>query len=206
VAEARDWRIEPGSQREGFVYWPQKPSYTRYLTAVIHSAADPTALAGAVRERLKAVAPYVPGTIHTLEALVGQSLRERRFTLTVLGAFAVLSLVLAGVGIYGVVSYSVSQRTRDLGIRLALGAAPGHVRFQEFVAAFRTVALGVAAGLLAAAAAGGLLESLLYEVGPQDLRAFLAAPLVVLPAAILAILVPVLRNTRIDPAVTMRQE
>jgi predicted permease len=206
VAEARDWRSEPGSQRAGYVFWPQRPSYTQYLIAVIHTTADPASLVGAVRERLKAVSPNTPGTIYTLESLVAQSLRERSFTLGVLGVFAALSLLLAGVGIYGVVSYSVSQRTREIGIQLALGATPGLLRRQEFASAFRTVVLGAALGLGGAAAAAGMLESLLYEVGPRDPLAFLAAPLVVLPASILAILVPVLRNTRVDPALTMRQE
>ncbi len=206
VAEARDWRREPGTQLEGFVYWPQRLNYTRYLTAVIRTDGNPAALAGPARERLRAVAPNVPGTIHTLNARIGESLRERKFTLTVLGSFAVLSLILAAVGIYGVVSYSVSRRTREIGIRLALGAASGTVRQTIFSNSMGVVALGTAVGVVCALLVGGIMESLLYGVSPHDPVIFTLAPAILLATAALAIWLPVFRYTRVDPLLTMRAE
>jgi len=206
VAEARDWRKKAGSQPEVFVYWPQRSDYTRYLTCVIRTTGDPASLAGPARERLRAVAPTVPGTIYTMSARLGESRRERSFTLAVLGSFAALSLVLAAVGIFGVVSYSVSSRSREIGIRLALGAGARTVRQRIFLSSFGVVALGTAVGVVCAFAFGGVMESLLYGVSPRDPVAFAAAALVLLIAAALAICVPVLRYTRVDPVVTMRAE
>lgn len=206
VAEARDWRREPGGQPEGYVHWPQRLQYTRYLTAVLHTEGDPAALVGPARRRLRAVAPTVPGTFRTLEARLGDSLRNRSFTLTLLGAFAALSLLLAAVGVYGTVSYSVSRRRREIGIQLALGAATFTVRRRIFATSIAVVALGAAAGVAAALGLGGLMRGLLYGVSPQDPLTFVVAPLVLLAAAALAIAVPVLRYTRVDPAVTMRVE
>jgi predicted lysophospholipase L1 biosynthesis ABC-type transport system permease subunit len=206
VAESRDWRRAPGGQPEIFVNWPQRLGYTGDLIAVIHTAGDPTALAGAARERLRAVAPNVPATIHTMSDLVGESLRERTFTLAVLGGFAALSLLLAGVGIYGVAGYSVSRRTREIGIRLALGAPSGTVRQRIFSASLGVVALGTAAGIVCAIVLGSVLESLLYGVSPRDPIILAVAPAILLAAAALAIWVPVVRHTRVDPLVTIRAE
>jgi putative ABC transport system permease protein len=141
-----------------------------------------------------------------MRARLGESLRERSFTLAVLGSFAALSLVLAAAGIFGVVSYSVSSRSREIGIRLALGAGARTVRQRIFLSCFGIVALGTAVGVVCAFAFSGAMESLLYGVSPRDPLTFAAAALVLLIAAGLAIWVPVLRYTRVDPMVTMRAE
>ncbi len=206
VGEARDWRRAAGSQPEGFVHWPQRRSYTGYLTAVIHTDGNPTQLVGPVRERLRRTAPDVPGTIRTMSALVGESLKEKEFTLAVLSSFAIMALALAAVGIYGVVSYAVSRRRREIGVRLALGATASAVRQRFFSHTLGVVAAGAAAGMAGALVAGGVLERLLYGVSPRDPMTLVAAPAVVLGAAALAIWIPVLRYTRVDPAVTMRAE
>lgn len=206
VGEARDWRRASGSQPEGFVYWPQRAGYTQYLTAVIHSDGDADALVKPVRERLRRTAPDVPGTIRAMSDLIAESLREKTFTLAVLSCFALLSLVLAAAGIYGVVSYSTSRRSREIGIRLALGAAPGAVRHRIFSRSFAVVVAGAAAGLACASAAGTILESLLYGVSPRDPLTLTAALAAVLSSAALAIWIPVSRHTRVDPMVTLRAE
>ncbi len=206
VGEARDWRRASGSQPEGFVHWPQRTGYTRYLTAVIHTDGEAAELARPVRDRLRATVPDVPGTIHTMSALVGESLREKEFTLAILSSFAVLSLVLAAVGIYGVVSYSVSRRSREIGIRLALGADSSAVRQRIFSRSLGVVAAGAAAGIACALVAGAIMESLLFGVSPRDMATLAIAPSVVLGAAALAIWIPVIRYTRVDPLVTMRAE
>jgi predicted permease len=206
VAEARDWRVPAGDQPEGFVFWPQRLGYTRYLTAVIHTTGDPALLTNPIRERLRALTPTVPGTVQTLDALVSESFRDRTFTLGLLGAFALLSLILASVGIYGVVGYTVSTRAREIGIRLALGAAPGRIRWQTFRQSAWVVLGGTLAGVLLALASGSVLESLLYGISPRDPVALALAPAILLAAAALAIALPVIRHTRVDPASTMKAE
>jgi predicted permease len=206
VAEARDWRRGEGGQPEAYVHWPQRPRYTRDMTAVIHTAASPTTLVQPVRERLKAIAPSVPGTIRTMDALVNESLRERTFILATLSSFAALSLVLAAVGIYGVVSYSVSNKTREIGIKLALGAEPSAVRGRMFSSSIAVVCIGVLVGMVCALISGRAIEGLLYDVSARDLTTLIAAPAVLLVAATLAIVIPVFRYTRVDPVEVMRAE
>ena len=206
VAEARDWRREVGGQPELYVFWPQAISSTGWMTAVIHTEEDPGSLAGPSRDRIRALAPGLPPRIETMEARLSDSLKERSFLLSVLGTFAALSILLASVGIYGVVSYSVSRRTREIGIRLALGAPPGSVRTGVFTRALAVVAAGAGVGLLVAWALGGVMEGLLFGVTPRDPLAMASAPLVLLAVGALAILVPVYRHTRVDPVVTMKAE
>jgi len=206
VAEARDWRVPAGEQLEGYVLVSQRPNYARELTAVIHGSGDPGALIGPARERLRAVLPAVPGTFRTMESLLADSFRDRSFTLGVLGTFALLSLLLSAVGISGVVSYSLSSRTREIGIMLALGAGRGEIRGRFFLRTAGVVGVGIVAGLGLAVVTGELLRSLLYEVAPRDPVTLVMAPLVLMVAASLAILVPVVRYTRVDPVRAMRLE
>jgi putative ABC transport system permease protein len=206
VAEARDWRVSPGEQAEGFIFWPQRVSFTRYLTAVIRTTGDPALLTNPVRERMRNLTPTVPGTIQTLEAVVSDSFRDRSFTLTVLGAFAALSLLLAAVGIYGVVSYTVSARTREIGIQLALGAGPGRLRRETFLRSAQVVVGGALAGLVLALGLGTVMGSILYGVNPRDPVVLATAPIILLTAATLAIGIPVIRYTQVDLASTMRED
>ena len=141
-----------------------------------------------------------------METLVGESLKERRFTLTVLGSFALAALLLAAVGTYGVVSYTVSRRTREMGIRLALGARPGLLRRRIFTGAMKVVTYGAIAGLVLALLTGRIMEGLLYGITPRDPLALAVAPLVLVAMAGLAVWLPVLRYTRVDPAVAMEVE
>ncbi|MGW8266916.1 MAG: ABC transporter permease [Longimicrobiales bacterium] len=206
VAEARDWRVPAGEQMEGFVLASQRPGYARFLTAAIHTSGDPVGLIGPARERLRAFQPGIPGNFRTMEAIVSDSFRDRTFTLGVLGVFALLSLFLSAVGIYGVVSYTVSARAREIGIMLALGAGAGRLRRQVFLGAARPVVLGLGSGVGLALVSGRLLETLLFQVSPRDPLTLAAAPLVLFFAASLAILLPVFRHTRVDPAGSMREE
>jgi putative ABC transport system permease protein len=206
VAETRDWRVAPGEQPEGFVCVSQRPEYARTLTAVLGTKGNPTSVTASARTRLREVAPGVPGTFQPLESVLADSYRDRTFTLGVVGGFAFLSLLLAAVGIYGVVSYTASARTREIGIMLALGAPLGRLRFQIALGSARSVVAGVAMGLGLALAAAGVLRGLLYGVQPRDPLAMVVAPLVLVTAAFAAILTPVIQCTRVDPASVMRAE
>lgn len=206
VAEARDWRVPAGEQMEGYVLMSQRPGYASYMTAVLRTDGDPAGLIGPARERLRGTFPSVAGTFETLDTILAESFRDRTFTLGILGAFALLSLFLSAVGIFGVVGYTVSARAREIGIMLALGAGTGRLRRTLFLQSAWPVGLGVAVGLFLAILAGGVLESILFGVTSTDPFALTAAPLVLLCSASLAILVPVVRFTRVDPAGPMREE
>ena len=206
VAEARDWRVPAGEQMEGFVLASQNLGYARFLTATIQTSGDPSGLTGPARERLRAFQPGIPGNFRTMDSILADSFRDRAFTLGVLGVFALLSLFLSAVGIYGVVGYTVSARAREIGIMLALGAGTGRLRWQVFLSAARPVVVGIGVGVGLALASGLLLESLLFQVSPRDPATLAAAPLVLLFASSVAILIPVVRHTRVDPAGSMREE
>jgi putative ABC transport system permease protein len=161
------------------------------------------ALRAAVREIDPRVALY---RVQTLDETVSRSLWRQRLQERVVGIFAVLALALACVGLYGVVSYAVAQRTRELGVRMALGASRGDVLRLVLTQSGRLVGVGVAIGLAAAWGAMRALASLLYGVQPTDPATFAAVPACLTAVALLAVLVPARRASRIDPTVAMRAE
>ena len=137
---------------------------------------------------------------------VNETVADRRFTMLVLAAFATVALLLAIVGIYAVVSYAVAQRTREIGVRLALGATAGEVRRLVLASAMRAVVPGLAVGALLALATAQTLRSLLYGVTPFDAAALVGAVGLLGFAAVISTLVPAARATRVDPIVAMRAE
>jgi ABC-type antimicrobial peptide transport system permease subunit len=144
--------------------------------------------------------------IGTLGAGVGESLADRRFMLLVLAIFAGIALLLSGVGIYGVVAFAVAQRTREIGIRMALGAAAPSVLWTVSRATLISVVTGVALGLAGAAWLSRLLATLLFEVEPLDPITFGAVALLLLTVAWLAVLVPARRAVRLSPMTALRTD
>ena len=144
--------------------------------------------------------------IRPLEDILWEAVSEPRFRTWLLGAFGLVSLALSVVGVYGVMAYSVAQRTRELGIRKALGADQG--RIVKYVVRHGLIisALGIAVGVLGALAAAGVLQSYLYNLAPRDPWTFIIAALVLGTASLLACLVPALRAARVDPLVALRVE
>ncbi len=168
---------------------------------------DPKALASAVRREVQAIDPDQPiGQVTTMEENIANSLAARRLTMVLLAAFAGLALVLASVGLYGVMALSVTQRTRELGIRLALGAARADVFRLVLGQGLALVSLGLGLGLLGALAAGRALASLLYNVGTIDLAALTTALLSLAFVALLACFFPARRATQVDPMIALREE
>ena len=190
------------------IYFPQLASPERSQTLVIRTTvADPGALAGALRDALHGLDPDVPAyAVQSLDEAVGRSLWRQRLQGEVLGAFAALALLLAAVGIYGVLSYSVAQRTRELGVRMALGATVPRVLAMVLAQGARLAAAGVALGLAASLVATRALEGLLYGVTAADPLTFVAVPLALAAVALLATLIPAQRATRVDPAVALRAD
>ncbi len=188
-------------------YAPQKQLADSYLVLVVRTATDPAALAAAVRRQVRAIAGDVPVyDVSTLDALVEASVAPRRFVMTLLGLFALATLLMAAIGLYGVVSQSVAARQQEFGIRLALGARPGDIILLVLGRGFRLVLAGVVIGAAAAAALGQAIHGLLYDTPPADPLALGTAVALLLLAALAAHLAPLRRATAVDPSAALRGE
>jgi putative ABC transport system permease protein len=174
---------------------------------VVRTRAEPAAQASAVRGVLRSIDANVPVIdIQTVEQLLSDSLGSRRFNMFLLGSFAAVALLLASVGLFGVMSYLVSQRTHEIGIRLALGALPRDVLRLVIRRGMLLASIGAAVGLVAAFALARYLETLLFQIRPTDALVFTVAPLLLLGVALLACYVPARRAMRVDPMVALRHE
>jgi len=183
------------------------PFATLTKTLVVNAAGDPSALAGPIRVivgRLDATAPLT--RVATMGAIAGRHTAAPRFRARLLGGFAVVALLLSLVGLYGTLSYAVSRRTREMGIRLALGARRGDVVGLVVRQGMAVVAVGLALGLAAALAASRLVAGLLFEVAPTDPAVYAAVTAVLALAGLAACLVPARRASRVDPATALRVE
>jgi predicted permease len=189
------------------LYVPQTQVPARAMYVVLRSATDPSALAAAVKREIRDIDPDLPVYhVRTMQQLVDESLAHRRFSTLLLGLFAALALVLATIGIYGVMAYLVTQGTREIGIRLALGATGSRV-LRLVVGRGLAIALaGVAAGLAGALALTRFLRTLLFGVPPTDAATFTAMALLLTTVAVLASLIPARRAARIDPMASLRSE
>lgn len=191
---------------ELYVHYAQRPARAASVVATIRTSTAPATITEAVRERLRRLDPDIPVEFSTMEAVVAASVADRRFSMLVLGAFGALGLALATVGVYGVVAYSVARRTREMGIRLALGASPAAVRSMVQRHALVAVTAGLAAGGVGAIALTRMLRQMLFGVSPTDPLTLAGVILVLAGAAWLASYVPARRSTRIDPMITMWAE
>jgi putative ABC transport system permease protein len=177
------------------------------MYTMVRTAGPPEALSRAVREVVASVDPGLDAAaLRPMEQVLAESVAQPRFNVILVSAFAGLALVLAALGVYGVISYSVAQRVREIGIRLALGAT--RVEVVRLVAGegLRLAAAGIAAGLLGAAAATRLLGALLFEVRPLDLPTFLGAGAALAAIALLASAFPAARASRVDPSAALRAD
>ena len=206
VGDVRHRSLTRASSREVYVHYLQRPMRARTSAITIRTDGDPAGLINVVRDRLATLDPDIPAEMTPMRDLVSASLHDRRFTVVVLGVFSLVGLLLASVGIYGVVSYSVARRQRDIGIRLALGAAPLRVRHEVIRGALTPVLIGLGVGVLGALALSRTLASLLFEVTPTDPATFVAVAALLLATAVMACWLPARRSSRIDPIVTMRAE
>ena len=190
---------------EGTVYAPFSGSLSRYL--VLRSGADPTTVLSAVRHVVRELDPAAPlSSVATVDELVAQSLQRPRSLSLLIASFATVALVLSIVGIYGVMAYYVQQHTKDIGIRLALGAKSGDVARLIVGQGMALVAGGSFVGLLIALAGTRLMSSLLFGVGAVDATTFGSVAVLVLAVALVACLVPARRATALQPAMVLRNE
>ncbi len=196
---------------EEAVYYPLLPSKPdmwapRDMTLAVRTRLPPASLAAAVRRELAKVAPDVPAAnVRTLDRVLREARSRYEFSAWMIGLATALAMALGAVGLYGFVSYLVGLRTAEIGIRMAMGADPGRIRWLILKEALWTTAGGLAAGLAAAAALGGALRGLLYGVDPRDPFAFAAAPVLLVVAVLFASYLPAARAARIDPRTALER-
>jgi putative ABC transport system permease protein len=180
---------------------------SRAMTVVLKTPAEPDAMVAAVRDEVRRLDPEVPAAqVRDMDWVVTDSTRDRRLNVILIGAFGALALALAAIGLYGVMAFQVAQRTREIGVRLALGASRRDVLGLVVGQGMRLVALGLAAGVVAAAALSGSIAALLFDVAPRDLSVFAAVAAVLLTAGALASYLPARRATRVDPVIALRAD
>jgi predicted permease len=218
VPDSADWHEVVGVvgdvRHRGLATAPERAGYELFgqhwslrMSVVVRATVPPSALIPAVRARLRALDPEVPlHGVATMEERALESLAQRRFVLLLLAVFAALALLLAAVGIYGVAAQAVRQRRREIGIRMALGAAPSRIARRVVREGAAMALAGIGVGVAAALALTRLLAALLVGVTPTDWRVLALVALALLGTALLAGYVPARRAAMVDPAVTLREE
>jgi putative ABC transport system permease protein len=203
VGDVREYGLDRPTAPEA--YFPQSQDNHTYMSIVVRTAAKPlsqlSAVTGAVHDLDRQVPVYAP---RELGEIVSESSEQQRFVALLLGLFAGLALLLASVGIYGVISYSVVQRTHELGIRMALGAGRRDVLGMVLGEGLRLALYAVVAGLAGALVLTRLMSTLLYGVRPTDPFTFAVVPLILVGVALVASYIPARRATKVDPVVAMR--
>jgi putative ABC transport system permease protein len=189
------------------MYVPFKQDLFGTMWVLVRSNGEPSLLAGAVRQTVREIDRRLPAySITPLATVLTESVASRRFSMVLLGVFALLAIVLAAVGLYGVVAYTVSQRTREIGLRMAIGARPGDVVRMVVGGGMKLAVIGVVIGLAAAVGLARLVEKLLFGVTPSDPASYGATALILLAVAALASYVPARRAMRVDPLTALQAE
>ncbi len=213
VADAKNDSLTEAAGKEAYVPMRQRTvaiagmGYARQMTLAVRTSVEPMNLANAIRQEVWAIDRNVPITeVRTMEQILATVTEQPRFNTILLGIFAALALILAGIGIYGVLSYSVTQRTREIGIRIALGARRGDVLRLVVRQGMLLTLLGLAIGLAASFALTRLMIGLLYEVSATDPVTFALIALILTGVALVACYLPARRATKVDPIVALRCE
>jgi len=208
VGVARDGKYRSlGETPHPYIYQPLLQSYDPRMTLVVRTKGEPQSVAGVVRQQIHALDANLPiADVKTLRDQLDLSLFPSRVAAWTLGGFGVLALLLAAIGIYGVVSYSVAQRTREIGVRMALGAREKDVLRMVLGEGFLVIAIGLALGLLLAVAATRVIAGFLYGVGATDPITFVTVPLLLGIIALVASYIPARRATKVDPLAALRYE
>jgi putative ABC transport system permease protein len=206
VSDVRQYGAGMPAPDEIIMPYRQHPEVAAAMNIVARTTADPRALDETFRKEIRAVNPDVPVKFTTLDAEISNSMASPRFRAILLGLFAGLAVALAMAGVYGVMAYSVSSRSAEIGVRMAMGARPGDVLRMVLAQGLKLGAVGVVLGVGGALAASRLLTSMLFYVKPGDPATYLEVALVLGAVTVLAGCVPALRAARIDPVKALREE
>ena len=206
VGHAKHRNLEGESRVQYYLPYAQRAT-SNSLFLVLRTSGDPNSLASAVRSTVRSLDKDLPVfRVTTMEQLVADSMAQRRFTLWLLGIFAVTALLLAAVGLYGVLAYSVSQRSHEIGIRMALGAQSTDVQKMVVGQGMKLVLLGTVKGLIGAFVLMRLMSSLLFGVGAADPLTYVVIAALLAGVALLACWIPARRATKVDPMIALRYE
>ena len=207
VADVKTRGLELVSNPMLYLPYSQKLTIATFLTFVVSTKINPLSLAGLSEKEITDLDRNLPvADVQSMEQIVSASLAQRRLTMLLLGAFAVLALLLASIGIYGLLAYSVSQRSREMGIRVALGAQQNEVLTLIIGEGMKLALAGAVIGLAGALALSRLMRSLLYEVTPSDPATFCGVSILLLAVALIACWLPARRAGKVDPMVALRHE
>jgi putative ABC transport system permease protein len=205
VGDVKDRNLADPDPTQVYVPFSQNPFWA--MTLGVRTHGDPAQLSATIREQVRALDPALPvENLKPMTEVVAESVAEPRFRTTLLGLFAAAALLLAAVGIYGVISYNTGRRTREIGIRVALGAQRGNVLTLILKEGFILGAAGVAVGILGAAGLAHFLATLVFGIGTSDPITYLSVTGLLLGVALLACYIPARRAMRVDPMVALRYE
>jgi len=205
VADTRNYTLEEQPWPEIFTPYRQEPRY--FMTFVIRTSGDPLALAGAVRKAVQSLDKDQPvSSVQSMTEMIASSTAPQWLRMMLLGLFALLALTLAAIGIFGVMAYSVNQRTHEIGIRMALGAERRDVLKMVVGQGLKLALIGVVIGIVGALVLTRFLSSLLYGVKPTDPLTFVAVSLLLIAVALVACYIPARRAAKVDPMVALRYE
>jgi len=205
VADARQLGL--GEEAPPQLYIPYEQFALPFTNVVVRSTLPPAAVGAVLKTQLAAIDPEMPfGDIMALESFVTKSVDEPRFNALLIGMFALLALVLAAVGVYGLISFTVAQRTREIGIRVALGAAPRQVLLPVVREGLTLALVGIGIGLVGAYVAARTLSTFLFGIGAGDPLTFSSVAVLLLGVALLASYLPSRRALKVDPIVALRAE
>ena len=206
AADAKNGGLVLPPDPEYYVVRGHETAALRRSSIIVRTSMSPAATAQWIRGEIAGLDATLPVSIETMDQRVGKLSQRNRFDAALLSLFAAFGLVLAAIGIYGVVSYVVTQRTQEIGVRMALGATPERILRLVATQGMRPVIVGAIAGIAAALALAHLIRSLLFQVGPRDPLAYAGAALLLGLVSLLAAIVPARRAARVDPMIALRYE
>ncbi len=213
VGDVRDGALNRDPQPTMYVPNAQVPDALNALNVrltplawVVRTQGDPTPLSSAVQEQLRQVSGLPVSDIRTMDEVISRSTSRQRFNMLLMSVFGISALSLAVIGVYGLMAYSVQQRTQEIGIRMALGAEASHVRGMVVRQGMTFSLIGIVVGTGAALGLARLIQTFLFGVKPWDVTVFVGVPLLLASVAFLAVLIPALRATRVDPLHALRYE
>jgi putative ABC transport system permease protein len=206
IGDTRDRNLETPPSPTVYTNYRQRPQGARQLSVVLRSEANPAQIISSARDIVRSLDPNVPSTFSTFTQVFSSSLKPRRLSLTLIAVFAGTALLLAMVGLYGVVAYTVARRTGEFGIRIALGASAASIFGLVLKRGLLTTLAGTVIGLAGALALARTLQSFLYGLSAADPWTFTAVPLLLIFVALLAIYIPARRAAKVDPMVALRYE